>query len=671
MELEEHVYQDDPSVGPADVKTSLEGVEYFFLGNGHIQGVVQWCNSGAGTPLGLLIMDPVTLGPKRAALTLDPETGLAHTMLCVEIEGERHRASAGHIDVHWTEVRGAPAVRAFWSSGALAVEELFYCPDRSRPVLVREARITPSIGSVTSLKVSTSKVESKVAAAKDKPAAVLLRYEIEKVDERLQVKVAHHDEAPECTGTAAYYARLANGSFSSELLDHLFATARNQLPAAIGAAGTMDGSIWQYNHEWVRDQAMVVAARVMLGEFEAGRTMLIRLLEEFVREDGGTIDSSCRRDDADIELDQNGELLIALKMYVDWTGDVSVLRAYWPKVRALAEFPLREVFRHEPSGLLHNQREYWERHAGYGIEDGMELANQLFVSLGLSCAAGLAEIVGRNEEGARWKAESERLKKAMIFDRRFGMVEDGHFIKRRKVNGEVQREIKIPEPDKLPAGIPLVEDGPHYLDPDVSSILPVAFEVVDPKGDLARSTLQEVERLWNQRWEGGGYGRYHTSSEPDAPGPWPFPTVFVARACFEACDDEKVWRILRWLGSVQGGKAGAWFEFYGLRPVPPCPQVGIIPWTWAEVLWLFIHHMLGVRPSYDGLQVRPRLLSGQDRMDVTLRVRAHSLRLAVRPAREGEEPGYHVDGTFHRFSEQGLRLPVPTKDLEVEVVTKA
>ncbi|UCF33797.1 MAG: hypothetical protein JSV78_00505, partial [Phycisphaerales bacterium] len=342
----------------------------------------------------------------------------------------------------------------------------------------------------------------------------------------------------------------------------------------------MDGSIWQYNHEWVRDQAMVVAARVMLGEFEAGRTMLIRLLEEFVRDDGGTIDSSCRRDDADIELDQNGELLIALKTYVDWTGDVSVLRAYWPKVRALAEFPLREVFRHEPSGLLHNQREYWERHAGYGIEDGMELANQLFVCLGLSCAACLAEIVGRNEEGARWKAESERLKKAMIFDRRFGMVEDGHFIKRRKVNGEVQREIKVPEPEKLPAGIPLVEDGPHYLDPDASSSLPIAFELVDPKGDLARSTLQEVERLWNLRWEGGGYGRYHTSSEPDAPGPWPFPTVFVARAYFEAGNDEKVWRILRWLGSVQGGKAGAWFEFYGSRPVPPCPQVGIIPWTW-------------------------------------------------------------------------------------------
>jgi len=44
------------------------------------------------------------------------------------------------------------------------------------------------------------------------------------------------------------------------------------------------------------------------------------------------------------------------------------------------------------------------------------------------------------------------------------------------------------EPEKLPAGIPLVEDGPHYLDPDVSSILPIAFEVVDPKGDLAAYT---------------------------------------------------------------------------------------------------------------------------------------------------------------------------------------
>ena len=39
MEVKEHFYSDDPSRGPADGKTTLDGVEYFFLGNGRIQPI--------------------------------------------------------------------------------------------------------------------------------------------------------------------------------------------------------------------------------------------------------------------------------------------------------------------------------------------------------------------------------------------------------------------------------------------------------------------------------------------------------------------------------------------------------------------------------------------------------------------------------------------------------
>ena len=46
---------------------------------------------------------------------------------------------------------------------------------------------------------------------------------------------------------------------------------------------------------------------------------------------------------------------------------------------------------------------------------------------------------------------------------------------------------------------------------------------------LSRADIVRHLAKWNQAWTDGGYGRYHTSSEPDSPGPWPFASLFVAR----------------------------------------------------------------------------------------------------------------------------------------------
>ena len=62
MDTEEHIYADDPAVGPPDVRTDLEGVSYYFLGNGHVQAAVQVDPSGVGTAVGLLVMNPGQLG---------------------------------------------------------------------------------------------------------------------------------------------------------------------------------------------------------------------------------------------------------------------------------------------------------------------------------------------------------------------------------------------------------------------------------------------------------------------------------------------------------------------------------------------------------------------------------------------------------------------------------
>ena len=672
MDVQEHFYTDDPSRGPADARTNLDGAAYYFLGNGRIQAAVQICAAGAATPLGLLLMAPGRFGPKRAALTFHDELGLQPTMIRIRIGDHLSLPNAASIQAQWTDVDGVPAVRATWRDDAFAVEELFYCPDRSTPSLVRRIGITGMPAGSGPAVICTGPpsrpMEMALSTEGEDGGTAALLYRLTGDSAAAMVNIEWCAPPPVTPESSAAWNRLAACAFDSDLLDHLYTAARNQLPAVIGPSGQMDGSIWQYNHEWVRDQAMVARSLTMLGEKELARTMLCRLLDEFITSEGATIDSDQVRSVEDVELDQNGELLAALKTYVDWTGDLSILREHWDRIRATAEFPLRQAFRHHPSGLLHNRREYWERHAMHGIEDGMELMNQFYVAVGLSDAACLARLVRRPEESRRWTEHAERLKDAILHDEHFALVHEGRFIKRRGMSGDVQATISATCSADLPPGIPLLEDGQHALDPDASAALPIAMEFIDPKGDLARRTLADIETLWNQRWEGGGYGRYHVTSEPDSPGPWPFPSMFIARAYLEAGDDEKVWRVLRWLASAPGGQAGSWLEFYGPRPVPPYPQVGIPPWTWAEIICFFIHHLIGVRPRGDELILRPRLLNGLNRARAIIGVRDHRIDLTVRRARTDEPCAFDVDGVRHRATDRGLRLPIPAHDLRIEAV---
>jgi hypothetical protein len=519
MEADEHFYSDDPSKGPSDVKTRLEGVDYFFLGNGFIQAAVQVCPGGEGTRIGLLIMDPKKPGPKRSALTLDPADGLAGTQVRIRAGEQEFLPSGEGLSSAWIDHNGIPAVRVKWQARDFQVEELFFCPDRSTPRLTRQItikrdrhplleggkhQVSQTDSEMNSGPVSLTAVtgsgdrslKKEFPGVDGEVTTLSLCYELEVHGEETPVvKTRWQEPAPAAREARAYWQNLALCDFSHDSLNHLFTASKNQIPAVIEKSGIMDGSIWQYGLEWVRDQAMVIMGLAMAGDFETARTMLSRLFTRFVTDEGDTIDSSRKRPPAEIELDQNGQLLLALKTYVFWSRDLSLAEELWDKIRATAEFPLKACFRHEPSGLLHNQREYWERHALHGVEDGMELSYQLYVALGLHCASALAQLMGRTEEAIRWEAEGRRLRITALTHKEFGLIEAGRFIKRRKVTGEVQVETTAAVDAGLPEGIPLLEDGPHLLNPDSSSVLPIALEFLDPKGEVARNTLKDMEKL--------------------------------------------------------------------------------------------------------------------------------------------------------------------------------
>jgi hypothetical protein len=674
MEVQEHFYADDPSRGPADAKTTLRDVDYFFLGNGLIQAAVQVAPAGDGTPVGLLVMDPERLGPKRAALTFDRDSGIAATALSLLDRGQVHSPRPGAARARWHRGSAAPRVEVVWQAGPYRVSELFFCPDMKTGRLLRRVTVTRSSAGASKVRLRTGlkkkTIETEVSFRGRVASPVVFEYRLSRPGGKAEAVIRLASGPAGESADASYWAATTSCRFSDPLLERFFAASKFQLRAAVAASGRLDGSIWQYNLEWVRDQALIALALTMSGQPGAARTILARLLSDFVSEDGATMDSSRRRPLEESEVDQNGVLLFALEAYLRWTGDKDLIRSNWGKIAKAAAFPLRREFRHEPSGLVVNRREFWERHGAHGLRLGMELAHQLFIVMGLRSAGRLAALLGRTGQAQEWAGAALGLRQAMLHDPRFSLVDAGLFIKRRGLDGEVQREVRPDPGSPLPREAPLFAPGRHWLGPDTSAALPIAWEFVDPAGRLAARTLASMEKLWNQRWTGGGYGRYNVTSEPDSPGPWPFASLFVARAALEAGAPAKTRRVLDWLGRVPGSRAASWFEFYGPRPVPPYPQVGIIPWTWAELIILVVHHLLGVRPGEDFLSLQPKLLPGLTRMDSDLPLRGGRLELSVRRARRGEEPGFRC-GTrrvpYHRYG-FGIELPRKFDRLAVRAV---
>ena len=632
VDVAEHVYDDDPGQGHADVRTRLAGVNYYILGNGLIQAAVQHASRGEGTPLGLLVMDPDRLRKKRDALTMHPRFGLEPSAVHLVTATNDLSPLLNALTVSWQPDAAVPTVVAAWGARGFTVQERFYCPSAARARLAREVTITnrsmdAQVGWVRT-SVPGSTVMPRFSVKPGARARVWLIYDLDPVAGQLRVTAAATD--PSESNARAVHAAATDITFDEPVLDHLFRASRAQLPAAVSAGGRMDGSIWQYNREWVRDQAFAALALTQLGARTLAATILRRLVTEFVTAEGATLDSSQVRSRDDAELDQNGILLHVLGEYAAWTGDRALVAELWERIAAVADYPLRPEFRHGPSGMLSGSREYWERHAAHGIEPGIEMVYQMFVSLGLASAARMARELDRASEAARWDEAAAALREAVLSHPDYALCDARGFLKRRTLDGAVQETISARPGSDLPAGVPLASDRPHLLNPDTCCVLPIVFGMTEPASPVALATLAGVESLWNQEWDGGGYGRYHVSSEPDSPGAWPFASLFVARALVEAGDSAGAWRTLRWLATTDGGAAGAWFEFGGPRIAPPFPQVGIVPWTWAELILFFIHHVLGVRPERDGVRVTPRLLAGMRGADARVPVRDGWLQLELR-----------------------------------------
>ncbi len=667
---------DNPFNGPVDGRTVLPATHYFFLGNGYIEAALQVSLSDAATAVGLALMRPEVFGRKADALSFHPQRGLADSLLEIRVDGHPLPIDRTTLSSEWTTVEDVPAVAIRWQGGPLQVEELFFCPDRSTARLIRriEIEVVNSRSDTFSLQLATGlpeqQIEQSCLLSQGARLATAILYELQSKDGSWKPGLCFADADPD-EAARKYWRHSTKISGGDNSYASMYLAARNQIQAVIAHSGRTDASIWQYNLEWVRDQSMMAVGLTLSGQFENAALLLDRMLREFVSPAGDTIDSGRHRSPEEIELDQNGELLYALFMYCRWSGDLDLARRHWPKVRLTAELPLQPVFRHAASGLLHNKREYWERSAYHGVEDGLELMYQFYPAVGLDCAATLAEALGYAADARRWRDEAQKLKNGLLGHPQYRLIANGALIKRRRLNGSLQEELRPAPHPKIPAGVPLSAAERHWLNPDASTALPIAMEFIDPGGELARSTLEQLESLWNQRWQGGGYGRYHVSSEPDSPGPWPFASLFVARAYLEAGQTAQTERILAWLKSLPGAASGTWHEFYGPRPIPPCPQIGFVGWTWAEVIILFVHHILGLRPEADGLRIRPRLLPGLPEIQAQVRYRRQRIQLLCRQAVRGEECEFRIGDVPQPYDPKGILLTSIKDGEQISIVLPA
>lgn len=697
-----------------DFVTYVPGIEYFHLGNGDIQGVVQYSpGDDRASFFGFTLMDPENFCRKWTTFLYHPERGFANTRLGVTV-GEEEAPDAKKAGMYagvngyqvlrenfrsigWHMSDGVPTVALEWAAGECMVREEFFVPHEGA-LLFRRVHVANNAARPLTITLSLSlyanfglftdiRTNDKSAAAEahglaamklimvDRPSTVYGRYDVRadlgtvapgtgkdgtyayaiKGGESLLRKKSFGALR---AGTAAYWEKKSNFVTGSTVVDRLYAASRTGLRSVISRSGRMDAGTWMYNMEWLGDHALASESLLRAGFPGEARLLIEKNLRDSIGPDGRTIESGRWFGYEYTEINQNGMMLFALWQYLCWTGDRALLKKYWPKILLCGDFPLRKEFLDAETHLVRNRREFWERSDSYGIQEGYELAYQFWVAFGLEKGAQVARALGEHETAMRWAGASAAMREAVFGNSAFRMIEDGHLIKRRTRAGAWQKTAVPPKRGSLPPGAPIAVEESPSLEPDTIVVLPILYEMIDPASPLSLETLRWVETLWNQRWEGGGYPRYNVTSEDNPPAPWPLSSMLVARANAAAGEDERVWRVLEWLNTVAGG-SGAWFERYGQSITPPMPPVGIVGWTWYEIINLCSHHIAGVRPEIDRLIIRPKPLTGMTTVRATQTIRGAVVVLEVNTGTAN--PGATVNGKPVPMTKGTLEIPFPRK----------
>ena len=453
-----------------------------------------------------------------------------------------------------------------------------------------------------------------------------------------------------------------------ERLDRLYCMAKAGIRASVSGhekPGRINAGILQYDAEWSRDHDFIAAAAAMNGQHDIARDILRYALANLMDDKGHCFcGAAWQGGDRDYQIDTNGIRLWAVWLYTAFTGDERVARDHWPRVRALVDVffdPIRWV---PEARMLASTRDCWERWRNCGLLPGFELEHQLWASIGLAKAGELAAVVGETSLAGRCRKRSEQVWQAVLSHPRFALVHGGRFMKRRTLDGAIQKTANAYRGART-----------GYLEPDSSELQPIISGLVDPDSACARATLRAMEALWNQGglWKGGGYTRYNITSDPEpASGPWPGVTLMVARAALAARQWDTWKRAMDW---IYRSAAPTWtlFEHYDFAAADKKNRRwyrgGIIPWlSFAEPSMLMVQDMLGFRADLEGFSLQPILPPGIRSVDARVPWRGKRVSIHVRGSGRTCR-SVMVDGTpSGAFDSRGTRFLAAEAPAKVEMV---
>jgi hypothetical protein len=680
------------------------GREYYVLRSGRTQMFLQSDKADFGSAFTYLLFDSQNARQsvrKDSASNYSPGSGFQSSALQIVL-GKFPFTALGHNTLaRWVEENGIPSVEAVWWAGGIEVTEKITALTGKNKFrrnitlrgsnLVGEERIKIRLGlpegeiekkgnsiffsnhkcriAVTiatqglNLEFNNNFLEAEgvtIAQGEEKTIETFIDVQIPSGDENqflLQVNTGREDLLE---SSLLKWRNSNNVSTKDTVVRNLFNNSRFTLPGYISDIGIMDAGVFEYGGQWIRDASNTALGLLQIGEFELTRSLLAYMLDNMITKDGITMISNSYEKPENEEFDQMGELWHVMKNYYYWTGDVSLLKQNASKLIAMTERPLLPVFR-DSTGMVHNSREYWERF----FTDAYELAYQIWVIEGLHDAVELAPIIGAGRYTDRWKEVSEKMINSLLHHPKMALVNDGKLIKRRDLNGNIVDVLKY---SGYIIDSPGATESIHRLLPDAEMALPIAMRIVDPKSSLAKNTLKELEKLWNARWEFGGYDRYHTSSQPDQPGPWSFATCFILRAQHEAGLYQNSRRTLEWLANVQGGHSGAYFEEIPINRGQEF-TCGILPWPSGEIALFVVRHWLGVNFVNNRMIIKPNLYPGTGSVTAALRYKNSRVKIEI----DGSGPLKNalINGVRVKLSKDGsLMLPENFNGGTVSLKTK-
>lgn len=642
--------------------------EYFMVRSGRAQWIIQTDRADLGPAVTgyLFDADYIPYNHKHQAYSSTDAEGARRSALEVipQKSGHAFQAYGEHTLARWVERDGVPTVEATWWADGVRVKELFSgmaennsirrvitltganhhgdeqytlrlrvpagnatatnralfvthkaCPQAvvvtgDQPVKADAANGWLEIGPLTLSPDKTVTVETFVLA--QIPANTQTAEDFQKQIARASGRAGELVHA-----TRDWWSRAARLQTDDALVREVFDNTRSVMPALVSDAGVFRVGPFMYGTEWVRDNSQFTLGLTSSGQFELARAALEHILRDMITKDGTTmIGGDFANPDAE-QFDQTGELLLSLRWYVELSGDSSLVSTYREKLLALAERPLK--FR-DSTGLVHNRREFWEQ----SMNDAYELSYNCYVIVGLREAAALAKPLGAEDRKDGWLKEADAMQAAMLKV----LVHDGTFIKRRDVTGEIAEHLVNVDVLRLKE-VPSVNVNHHRIHPDATMALPMALGLVAPQSALASNTLNQLEKLRDLRWSGGGYDRYDSTSEINTPGPWGIAGALILRGQHAAGQFDRSRRTLEWFRTVTGGNAGLYYEEIPLVVGYPQDAVGLVAWPSGELPYFVVRYYLGLTFANDGVVIRPQLYHNSPPVRANLRFRKGRLNLEI------------------------------------------